>query len=81
MKLKPNINISAFLKAVQSCRADVHFTTVEGDALNLKSTLSQFVFAAVCIEELRGLKGSVQIEDPRDEKLLAAFLTPANETA
>lgn len=77
MKLKPTINIPAFLKSVQNCRASVRFTTAEGDELNLKSTLSQFVFAAVCTDELLGLKGSIQIEDPQDQAILAEYLTPA----
>lgn len=78
MKLKPTANIPAFLKAVQSCRTEVHFTTDEGDSLNLKSTLSQFVFAAVCTDELRKLKGYIQIEDPQDAELLAEYLTPVS---
>lgn len=78
MKLKPTANIPAFLKAVQSCLTEVHFTTDEGDSLNLKSTLSQFVFAAVCTDELRKLKGYIQIEDPQDAELLAEYLTPVS---
>lgn len=78
MKLKPTINIPAFLKAVQSCRSNVRFTTAEGDELNLKSTLSQLVFAAVCTDELRGLACSIQIEDPQDKAMLAEYLTPAH---
>lgn len=77
MKLKPAANIPAFLKAVQSCRADVYFITAEGDELNLKSTLSQFVFAAVCAGELRELKGCIQLEDPQDTAALAEYLTAA----
>ena len=55
----------------------MYFITAEGDELNLKSTLSQFVFAAVCAGELRELKGCIQLEDPQDAAALAEYLTAA----
>ena len=74
MKLKPDINIPSFLKALRHCHADIRFITAEGDVLNLKSTLSQFVFAAVCTNDLCSLASSIQIEDPQDEFILAEYL-------
>lgn len=47
MKLKPQADLAAFLDAVGQCRSDVHFNTAEGDSLNLRSVLSQYVFAAL----------------------------------
>ena len=44
MKLKPNIEPIALLRAAQTCKGEVIFTTDEGDRLNLKSTLSSYVF-------------------------------------
>lgn len=61
-KLKHKIEPVHFLKAVNQCRGDVVLTTLEGDYLNLKSTLSRYIFAVnaeqqefpkseVCFEE------------------------------
>lgn len=46
MYLKENVDIVRFLTAVKKCSEDVYLETVEGDRLNLKSTLSQYVFVA-----------------------------------
>lgn len=75
MKLKPTADIPAFLRAVQRCKARVCFTTEDRDELNLKSTLSQFVFTAVCSGSLGELEGSIEVEDLRDAERLAEFLT------
>ena len=48
MKLKPLDQYIDFIEAVQTCVADVYFCSDEGDRLNLKSTLSQFLFASIC---------------------------------
>ena len=41
----------SFLNAVKQCKQDVLFKTAEGDVLNLKSTLSQYLFAAISDKE------------------------------
>ena len=74
MKLKPTANIPSFLRAVQTCKAEVYFTTPEGDKLALKSLLSQFVFASVLISDLQELRGDIELHDPQDAELLAEYL-------
>lgn len=74
MKLKPTADIPSFLQAVQHCKAKVCFTTADQDELNLKSTLSQFVFTAVYSGNLQELKGNIEIEDPLDAERLAEYL-------
>lgn len=74
MKLKPTADIPAFLQAVQHCRAKVCFTTADHDELNLRSTLSQFVFTAVCSGKLQELQGNIDVEDPLDAERLAKYL-------
>lgn len=59
MCLKENVDIIKFLAAVKKCREDVFLETVEGDRLNLKSTLSQYVFV-VCANG-RGFLDKAQI--------------------
>lgn len=74
MKLNPNANIPHFLQAVESCNNDVYFTTADGDKLNLKSSLSQFVFAAVIAGQLKELKGNIELKDRRDMFALKEYL-------
>ena len=57
MNLKPDINLSEFFRAVHTCRGEVLFETPEGDRLNLKSALSQYVFTAAVAGQLRAFNG------------------------
>ena len=74
MKLNPNVSIPDFLTAVQECSRDVWFTTPEGDRLNLRSALSQFVFAGVVAGNLENLAGEVLMENPADLPKIRQFL-------
>lgn len=73
MKLNPDANIPAFLQAVQSCTGEVCFVTKEGDVLNLKSVLSQFVFTAVIAGKLQHFDGSITVQNAQDESLLRGY--------
>ena len=66
MKLNPNVNVPSFLKAVQACGGEVYYVTPEGDRLSLKSTLSQFVFAAAVSGKLQDTNGSILLQNPED---------------
>lgn len=46
MKVKNIKNIEGFFKAVDSCKGKVELVTGEGDRLNLKSKLCQYVSMA-----------------------------------
>lgn len=43
-RLKKGISIPEFLNTIIQCTGDIFYVTNEGDRLNLRSTLSQFVF-------------------------------------
>ena len=73
MKLKPDINIPKFLLSVSECSGTVRFVTPEGDDLNLKSALSQFIFAAVIGAKLQDFNGDVIVENDEDLHLLKRF--------
>ncbi len=75
MKLKDQISIPVFLQAIQECEADVLFVTLEGDRLNLKSTLSQFVFTAVIAGSLKQLEGNIELQQSSDVVFLNEFIT------
>lgn len=73
MRLKDDIDYSDFLKTVQSCRGEVLLVTPEGDQLNLKSTLSQFVFAAAMRGSLKLSEGKLELANGEDARLLERF--------
>ena len=45
-KLKYGVSYSNFMASIERCSGDVIFQTTAGDILNLKSKLSQFIFAS-----------------------------------
>jgi hypothetical protein len=61
-KLKRKIEPVHFLKAVNRCKGEVVLTTLEGDCLNLKSTLSRYIFA-VNVEQKEFPKSEVCFEE------------------
>lgn len=75
MRLRDKIDYSAFLKNVQKCSSEVLLVTPEGDQLNLKSALSQFVFAAALSGSLDLSDAKLVLADPEDAALLEAFVT------
>lgn len=53
MKIRENIDIVSFLDRTKECLGDVFLHTTEGDILNLKSLLSQYVLMSIlCNPEL-----------------------------
>lgn len=80
MNLAANADLSAFLDAVQKCSGDVLFYLPQGDKLNLKSTLSQYLFAALAGKEEMLKKGRIVCLLPQDEKKLAPLLTVSAES-
>lgn len=73
MKLTENIDYSEFFRAVQTCSGEVLLVTPEGDQLNLKSTLSQFVFAAAVRGNLDLAGAKLLLEVPGDTQKLSAY--------
>ena len=57
------IDFKKFLEAVDLCKGNVFLVTEEGDRLNLKSKLSQFI----------GIAKLVVCENPEDDSLLFRF--------
>ena len=73
MKLKENIDYSEFFRSVQKCAGEVLLVTPEGDQLNLKSTLSQFVFAAAVRGNLHLAGAKLLLAVPGDTQKLSAY--------
>lgn len=74
MKLKPNVDVTAFLTATKSCLGEVEFYTEEGDCLNLKSELSKYLFAAISGQEELMDNGYVVCHNTTDYAQLRDYL-------
>lgn len=72
MKLKTGIDVQVFLNSVKKCVSDVYLNTAEGDHMNLKSALSQIVFAAAA-DKLDSLNLTVEF-NPLDYNLMKPFI-------
>ncbi|MDE5931137.1 MAG: polya polymerase [Lachnospiraceae bacterium] len=74
MKIQNIDNVEKFFKVIDSCKGKVELVTGEGDRLNLKSKLSQYVslaniFSDGTIEELE-----VIAYEPEDTAKLVEFM-------
>lgn len=74
MRIRSNSGPMEFLRAVNTCQGEVWFCTKEQDRLNLKSVLSQFIFATV-IREADILENAwIVCDNAEDEILLKEYL-------
>lgn len=74
MKLKEGIDFILFLKAVKGCGSDVWFRTEDGDCLNLKSTLSQYLFSSITNRKGVLESGRIECGEENDWEKLRDFL-------
>lgn len=74
MKLYSDIDIVVFLNDVKKCKNEVFFETDEGDKLNLKSALSQYVFFVADNNFKIIEKGQLMFED-EDLGILKKYLS------
>lgn len=65
-----NIDVSAFLDVLDTCKGNVYLVTHEGDKLNLKSQLSQLLGLTRLIENGKITEAYVICEEPEDERKL-----------
>ena len=74
MHLRTDTDITKFLKEVLKCSGEVCFETLEGDHLNLKSTLRQFIFCSLITEPEILYGGIVLLYDISDRERLKGFM-------
>lgn len=72
--LRDDIDLAAFFSAVNHCKGEVVFLSAEGDRMNLKSALCQYLFTSVYLHRDIRLDGTIFCEDAEDEPLLRPFL-------
>lgn len=74
MKLKRLHHYLDFMEAVQRCEREVFFNSAEGDNLNLKSTMCQYLFAAACGDRDFLEAGEIVCESKKDYARLQPYL-------
>ncbi len=70
-----NDNISHFFDTVSHCNGKIELVTDEGDRLNLKSKLSQYVALAKLFDETGIPEMELVCYDPKDVENLIQFMT------
>jgi hypothetical protein len=65
-----NIDVKAFVQALDQCKGKVLLVTSENDQFNLKSKLSQLAGIINLIEGGRLVEANIICENPEDESLL-----------
>lgn len=78
MKLYNIADVDAFFNVIDSCSGDVFLISNEGDKINLKSKLCQYlamakIFSSDYIKEL-----SLEIRDEKDTEKLLSFMMSGN---
>lgn len=74
MKVQNITNIEGFFKVVDSCKGKVELVTGEGDRLNLKSKLSQYVSMANIFSNGEIPELEVIAYEPEDTEKLINFM-------
>lgn len=78
MKVQNIKDIDKFFEVVDSCTGKVELVTGEGDRLNLKSKLSQYVSVANIFSNGEILDLELVASEPEDEEKLARFMEMAD---
>ncbi len=65
-----DIDVKAFIAALDECKGNVYLVTNENDRYNLKSKLSQLAGIINIIEGGRLVEAKIECEDPEDEAML-----------
>ena len=74
MRIKDNSNLLMLLNQVKLCEGEVCFVTDDGDKLNLKSALSQYIFVAMAGKPELLESGKIDCENAADLDLLKDYL-------
>ncbi|MEG1547980.1 MAG: polya polymerase [Clostridia bacterium] len=74
MYIKDIVEPQHFFKAVGACRGRVELVTSEGDRLNLKSTLCQYIALTQMFKDARMQNVELVVSDPSDYESLRQYL-------
>ena len=74
MKVRNINDVDKFFKVVDECKGRVELVTGEGDRLNLKSKLSQYVSLANIFSDGQIAELEILAYDPEDTRKLVEFM-------
>lgn len=74
MKIKNINNPKRFFEVLNECKGRVELVTSEGDRLNLKSTLCQYIALTQMFKDARIDDVELIVSDPEDFNTLLEFL-------
>jgi len=74
LKIQNIKNPDRFFEVVSKCKGTVELITSEGDTLNLKSKLCQYIALAKLFSEAKIDNIELKCSDPDDGKMLLEFL-------
>lgn len=74
MKIKNIADTGKFLEVIDRCTGKVELVTGEGDCLNLKSKLSQYVSLAGILADREMKDLELVVYEEEDKRLLETFL-------
>ncbi|MEB3100303.1 polya polymerase [Ferviditalea candida] len=74
MKITNITNVEGFFKVIEQCKGTVELITSEGDRLNLKSKLSQYVALTKMFKEAKIDGIELIAHEPEDVDRLLKFL-------
>lgn len=74
MKVQNITDIDGFFKVIDSCKGKVELVTGEGDRLNLKSKLSQYVSMATVFSNGHIHELNLTTHDPKDSERLVRYM-------
>ncbi len=79
MKLQNITDIKGFFEVVNDCKGTVELVTSEGDVLNLKSKLCQFVSMANIFNNESYIKElDLKLSEPEDFQKIVSFIMYGN---
>ncbi len=74
MKLRPDVDVVDLMRRVARCEGDVFFDTSDGDHLNLKSALCQYVFGVLAEDSDSMENGLLTCENEADMAIFSGCL-------
>jgi len=79
MEIRNILEPQAFFAAVNTCVGQVELLTGEGDRLNLRSTLCQYIALTQMFQDPRMESARLVLSEPSDLEKLRPFLVPREE--
>jgi len=74
MKIKNITEPQKFFKVLKNCKGKIELVTSEGDRLNLKSTLCQYIALTQMFSEAKIDELELLVSEPEDLNLLLNYL-------